>query len=224
MSGISFKITDTDRAGIITEIETLGGKLAGDEAKLVAGTQLRETVQAYLFGLNDDAAHHRTATRFGSDRTGFYGEAADKTHAPELESDGVSVSIEKEGFAQRLFGGDIEGDPLLTIPARAEAVGHRARDFDNLKLIMFPSGAGALIERDASVLRGGKRGSERIAGGLAGRETGDSLGGLVFFWLVDHVHQEPDRSVLPTDEEMLEPIVERLRAYSDRVWKERKAA
>jgi hypothetical protein len=217
-------IQSDDVRDILYAIEVLGGEMAGEQAKLIAGAQLKETVRDHLFALETDSVHHRSAQSLGAPITHFYNEAASGVHDPQLEGDGVSVSIESAGIAQRYFGGDIEGDPLLTIPARTEAYGHRARDFDNLKLIMFPSGAGALVERDATVLRGGKRGTSRLAGSLGGKSKGESIGGLVFFWLVRHVHQEPDPSVLPTDEGMLDPITERLSSYFGRLWDERNAA
>jgi hypothetical protein len=224
MSGVGLNIQSDDIRDLLFAIEILGGEMAGDEAKLIAGTQLKETVRDHLFALENDSVHHRTAQSFGAPITHFYSEAAGGVHDPQLEGGGVSVSIESAGLAQRYFGGDIEGDPFLTIPARTEAVGHRARDFANLRLIIFPSGSGALVERDATVLRGGKRGTRNLAGSLAGQSKGDSLGGLVFFWLLTHVHQEPDPTVLPTDEQMTDPIVPRLQSYFERIWDERNAA
>lgn len=67
-------------------------------------------------------------------------------------------------------------------------------------------------------LRGGKRGKSDLAGSLGGTRKGDSLGGLVFYWLVKHVHQEPDETVLPTDDEMLDPVMVELRQYFERIW------
>jgi len=218
MSGLGLNIQSDDISDILIAVETLEGKLAGDEAKLIAGAQLKETVRDHLYALETDSVHHRSAQSLGAAPTHFYAEAADKVHEPQIEGDSISVSIEQTGLAQRYFGGDIEGDPLLTIPARMEAYGHRASDFDNLRLIMFPSGAGALVERDATVLKGGKRGAGNLAGSLDGKSKGDSLGGLVFFWLVRHVHQEPDETVLPTDEQMLEPIAARLQSYLENAW------
>jgi hypothetical protein len=214
MSGVGIDIQSDQLSEILIAVETLGGEMEGDQAKVVAGTQLKETVRDYLYALETDSVHHRSAQSLGAPITHFYGEAADKVHDPQLEGEGVSVSIESAGLAQRYFGGDIEGDPLLTIPARTEAYGHRASDFDNLKLIMFPSGSGALVERDATVLRGGKRGAG------SGTRKGDSLGGLVFFWLVTHVHQDPDETVLPTEEQMIDPIMARLQSYFERIWGE----
>lgn len=218
MTGVAMTIQREDLAEILSLVESVGGAMASDEAKMIAGTSLRETLQAHFYALENDSLHHRSAQSLGADMTHFYGEAAQETQTPQVEAEGVSVSITKQGVAQRYFGGEIEGDPFLTIPARAEAYGHRARDFDNLRLIIFPSGAGALVEREATVLRGGKRGASNLAGSLGGKSKGDEIGGGVFYWLVRHVHQEPDETVLPTEDEMIDPVIDRLQERLDETW------
>jgi hypothetical protein len=213
---------------LIVAVDTLEAGITGKELKLIAGMAMKEAVQQHLYALAADAEHHRTSLSLGAARTGLYSKAADHTHDPEVEGGDVSVAIEDENgaLAQRRWGGDIEAPEghLLTIAARTEAYGHRAREFANLRLIMFPSGAGALIERDATILRGGKRGKGKLAGSLEGRRKGAKIGGLIFFWLVKQVHQEPDPSILPTDAELLEPALQNVSSYISRTWAERRAA
>jgi hypothetical protein len=205
-------------------VAAIRDELNRPDVKRVMGRAVAGVLRDYFYKLAADSQHHKTADTLGAGRTGFYERAAQGVQQPELESGGFKVAINHEGLAQRLFGGTIApvSANFLTIPARTEAYGKRAGEFDNLRLILFPSGAGALVQREATVLRGGARGSRGTAG-LAGRSKGEGLGGLVFFWLVKQVTQQPDPSVLPTEEEMLDPAIEAARDYLDRVW-EKEAA
>ena len=228
MSGIAIDVEADELPDLINAIDSFGEDLTGRDVRLIAGRSMQQTLQQHFARLSQDSDHHRTADAFGARRTGLYERAAKSTHDPQLESEGVSVAIEDEmgAIAQRYFGGPIaapEGH-LLTIPARTEAYGKRAREFHNLRLIMFPSGAGALVEREATVLKGGKRGARGIAGSLEGKRKGDKMGGGLFYWLVQQVHQDPDPTVLPTDEEILEPALSAVRDYIGRHWDERRAA
>ena len=225
--GAVLDIQSDEISDLIGAVDSLEGGIKSSELKRIAGMAMKEAVQQHLYAIASDAEHHRTADSLGAVRTGLYTKAADHTHDPEVEGEDVAVAIEDENgaLAQRYFGGDIaapEGH-LLTIPARTEAYGKRAREFSNLRLIMFPSGAGALVEREATVLRGGKRGARALAGSLAGSRKGDKIGGLLFYWLVQSVHQDPDPSILPTDQELLEPALRNVSSYISRIW-DREAA
>lgn len=125
--------------------------------------------------------------KLGGRRTNFYGRAVKAVQKPVVLPNGVSVSINHQGLAQRYFGGDIEpvNKDWLTIPARAEAYGMPAGEFSDLKFVKFRSDLAALVQRDQS--------------NLATREED---GGGIFYWLVKRVHQEADPSVIPTDQEL----------------------
>lgn len=196
------------------DLVELGAELQGDELKRVIGRSIANLLRDHFTDLANDSAHHRTAESLGAAPTGFYSEAVSGVQQPEIETDGVSVSINKKGLAQRLFGGTItapEGK-MLTIPARTEAYGKRADEFNNLKVIMFASGSGALVQTESTVLRGGKRGSAKTIG-VAGARKGDSIGGLIVFWLVKQVTQQEDPSVLPTQEELGNAAVRAARSF-----------
>ena len=132
--------------------------------------------------------------------TGFWADAARNT-SWQLVPDGVLISAEKIGVRQRYQGGDIEPGPgksFLTIPARAEAYGKRAGEFDNLVFAWHrkdgKSEPWGLVEASATKV---KRGKKRKDGSQ--KTTTEEVGGLVMFWLVKSVHQDADPSVLPPD-------------------------
>jgi hypothetical protein len=220
--GINIQSDEIDN--LVTAVETLGGGISGDDIKRNVGLAMQQVIFDHFARLSSDSEHHQTADSLGANRTGFYEKAARGVQQPQLESDGVSVSIEMEGLAQRLFGGTIEARPgsFLTIPARAETYGHRAREFSNLMLIIFPSGLGALVApTDTPMKRGrGKRGfgSERPSFTRTFDEGG------VYYWLVKQVTQQPDPTVLPTDDEMLEPALLNAQRFIERIWNEGAAA
>lgn len=121
------------------------------------------------------------ANKMGGERTHFYGQARRGVQQPELVGgDGVKVSTNHVGIAQRYFGGDIvpRSAHWLTIPLVPEAYGHRAREFPDLQFVPGEDGRRAWLVRD----------------------TSDQPGGMpdeFFYLLVRRVHQEPDPTVLP---------------------------
>ncbi len=177
-------------------------ELGRADVRKVMGQAVAQTLKDHFTALANDSQHHRTAASLGANRTGFYARAASGVQQPNIESDGFSVSINAVGIAQRLFGGTIEpvNAKFLTIPARAESYGKRAREFDNLKFILFPSGLAALVDKNEPAHEGS-----------------------VYFWLVKKVVQQADPTVLPSDEKLMEPAIANARAYVERLW-EREAA
>lgn len=139
--------------------------------------------------------------RMGGDRTHFYGGAARSTTFAAT-ADGAVISVNQTGVRQRILGGPIlpTKSKYLTIPARAEAYGKRAREFNNLKVVRFGNVL-ALVEADATKLRKTKKGF-RAAG-----ETG----GGVMYWLVPKVAQKADPSVMPNLESLRVFVLEELR-------------
>jgi hypothetical protein len=193
MSGIALTIQARDLDAAIRKADEIGDILQSHELRVIAGRAVQQAVMIHLQDLSRDAAHHRTAESLGANRTGLYQEAADATALPtalQPEADGISISIAQEGLAQRYFGGTIEAreGSFLTIPAQAAAYGHSAREFADLRLIMFPSGLAALVEKDKP-----------------------SDEGSVLYWLVRAVTQQADPTVLPTEDEMLDPALEQVR-------------
>jgi hypothetical protein len=149
--------------------------------------------------------------------TGFWADAARATNYRVIADD-VWISVNKLGVRQRYQGGEIhptEGK-YLTIPARSEAYGKRAREFDNLRLA-FHRVAGtveayALVVAEAqevSIGRKRKAGSRKVEGG-------GTVGDAVMFWLVKSVRQAADPDVLPPDNLIEATAIETINDAVDR--------
>lgn len=195
------------------DLEKNFGKVSLTQVREAMGGAMRLTLIEHFAELERDTVHHRTASRLGASPTGFYADAAAGTQLPQLEGeDGVSVSINKEGLAQRLFGGVItagKSSKWLTIPAIALAYGRRAGSFNNLQFVYFRPDLAALKERLSTLVKRDRKGIYRpIASTI----------GAVFFWLKREVTQAPDPSVLPTTEKLLEPAMLAGRQAIDRIW------
>lgn len=190
---LSISINIRDQA--TPAIDRLDSELQRDGVKHTAGVSVMRQIIDHLTTL--DAERPNT---LGGRRTHFYSVAGKSTHY-DITDTGAIVSINHTGIAQRYFGGKIEredGGPL-TIPARAEAHGRRAREFSNLEILYGRNGPYALAERYATSFsvrsRHDKSGNRQSK--IVNRK---SVGGGIFFWLVKSVTQEPDPSVLPSEE------------------------
>lgn len=153
------------------------------------------------------------ANQMGGTRTHFYWQAAQNTRH-EATADGAEVVIDKLGLRQRWLGGEIRAvnGKYLTIPARAEAYGKRARDMGDLSFIKFKSGAAALVKDDISetVTDSGYSRRSAAKGQRKSRKKGI---GAVMFWLVPSVYQRPDPTVLPSPAYLLNAVTPRAGAY-----------
>lgn len=135
----------------------------------------------------------------------------------KASANAIVISVNQIGVRQRLQGGDIfpTGDhKYLAIPARAEAYGHAPSEFDNLKVGYSRAGAYALVENQATKINWGRQNKA----GFRDFST-EVVGGGVFFWLVKSVHQEPDPSVIPADQDIMQVADETLDAIIERVSK-----
>jgi hypothetical protein len=173
---------------------------------LVGGRAAATLVKEHLFGI--DGQRHQYGNH-------FYAQAARSVNVVKVPA-GAAVNITSQGFAQRLFGGDIVPKEAhwLTIPARAEAMAHRAREFNDLHFVFFREGLAALVQNLQTRLGG------RVRGSVTPKGKSGETGGGIFFWLVKFVHQEPDPTVLPYDEQMsaraADAIATRFQRLSDR--------
>jgi hypothetical protein len=141
------------------------------------------------------------ANKMGWPSTGFWQDAARATNYQVAGGGaGVRINVNEVGVRQRFEGGEIlpVNASKLAIPARAEAKGKAPEEWNNLKVAFNRNGAFALVEADASQITYGKK----------DRKTGqrdfstETVGGGVYYWLVDSVNQLPDPSVLPADEDI----------------------
>lgn len=180
MSGFGLHIEIKDGA-----TQALARKaLALQPARLlpVAGRAAASLVRAHFIELNGQ--RHRPGG------ANFYLSCARATHS-EVVGDAAVVSVTQQGAGQRFHGGVIEAKPggWLTIPARDETYGHRAREFTDLVFVKFRAELAALIQRAKGAIR------RSVTPGA--RRAGEEVGGGIFYWLTKRVDQRPDPSVLP---------------------------
>jgi hypothetical protein len=196
---ISFEVRDFASPELLQKMDALSAKEMGH----ATGQFLAEVWRDWLADLPDN--------KMGWPSTGFWEKAA-RSVVWEVSHDGVLLSGDQQGLAQRYYGGDIE--PLneggkLTIPAREEAYGKTASSFNNLKAVYrWVNGhpeAFALVEADATQIHYGRK----LKGGQRDFSTQIS-GGLVMFWLVRSVHQEGNPNVVPPLDLFMEVIEKRI--------------
>lgn len=186
-----------------------------DKLRPIIGRAGVNTVRGHLFGLDRERAND-----MGGRRTHFYAEAARSTNFQTSDT-GVILSINKTGIAQRLHGGRIEpvNAKYLTIPARSEAYGKRAKEFSNLGVIFGRGGRPIGLAEQESVdisvrSRKTKKGTK-----LKTVAKGERGGGLMY-WLVPYVDQQADPTVLPTGEALLAGVMPRVDSYIGRIFGE----
>jgi hypothetical protein len=195
-------------------VRALGNALDDKNVLPVFGRSVTNSVRDHFDDLEADRPN-----KLGGHRTHYYSGARKGTRFI-YEGDHVTVSIAQVGIRFRYFGGTIRagqnpssvgGKPTkyLTIPATAEAYGHRAADFDDLELLWG---------------RGGPYGLGRVE-----RKTvaiADSFGAKtvsteVLFWLVKTVEGAPDKTMLPDDSEIRDSVTRDFNKYVKTVWRTR---
>lgn len=204
--GIEIRIPRDDATPALARVRA---GLQPEALRAIVGRSAVNTVRAHLFGVNQSRPN-----RLGGPRTNFYTQAARATSF-RIVGDAVVVSIASVGIAQRYFGGTIRPvtKKFLTIPARAEAYGKRAGEFQDLEVLVGRNGPYALARRSASLISIGRRGADgRRAIGRRG-----SQGGEILFWLVKEVTQKPDPTVLPYNEQIEAAAQRDLTAYVNRL-------
>lgn len=142
------------------------------------------------------AALDARANRLGGARTHFYEHEAESV-TWELGETELRISVGEIGLRQRFLGGALvpgPGKKWITIPARAEAHGKRAGEFNNLRFVQYSEDTAALI-----VNEGGEIGRRRVRGskGFVNRKSAVQAD-MTMFWLKKSVTQEADASVLPS--------------------------
>jgi hypothetical protein len=204
---MSLAISITDNA--TPWLDYLGKHLSEPGLQHVVGGEVTRLLLDHLTALDADRPN-----ALGGQRTHFYANAG-KATSYAVQENGVTVSVNQTGIAQRYFGGTIEpvNAKYLTIPARAEAHGRRAGEFNNLEVLFGRNGPYALAERQATSFsirsRFDKSGNRQSA--IKNRK---SVGGGIFFWLVKSVTQEPDPTVLPDEPSILNAALTAARDYA----------
>ena len=147
--------------------------------------------------------------RFGA-RGGYWNRMLSGTKAVGTNQAAI-IRMPRE-MALRYFGGTVTpkgGAKNLSIPARTEAYGKSARDFNDLRFVQFGrGGAKALVQRDQTSFTRTKSGKRK--GQISGQRE---IGGMVFYWLVPKATIRGDRSVLPDEQEIIKGARRGLESY-----------
>lgn len=163
---------------------------------------LRKRMAVDVLNLFQD--HYRTLPpnrQFPGRTTHFWADAARSTSF-SLQDDGFTITTNKQGVLQRYLGGTIKptgGRKYLTIPAREEAYGKLASDFNNLRFAITEAGP-ALVEADATRI---KIGNKKKDGTRTVKDMGET-GGAVMFWLRRSVTQRGNKAIIPSDAQITE--------------------
>lgn len=158
-------------------------RFGGRAANVAMAEFVAERIREHLRVKNQEP------NKLNAPKTNFYAQARDATFTEVSETDAI-IYIAKDGIRQRYFGGTI--NPVkakaLTIPVHPAAHGRTAREFGG-ELRFIAINRGNLI-------------------GLL--KAGEDAAAPVLFLLVKQVKQDPDPTVLPTDDQLRAAAVEGL--------------
>lgn len=199
--------TLTVRDGATPAIQALASEIKSPEALTAGGGFVRDAIAANFETLPPNK-------NFPSQTTGFWQQCRESLTQPILEgAASVRVSVTQVGARYQYLGGVInKKDKMLTIPAREEAYGKRAREFSNLKVAVLgvgPSGSPivALVEVDSQAISYKKRkGAVKV-------QRGSITGGMVMYWLVNSVSKGPSPEALPSGPVMRVAFANGVRNY-----------
>jgi hypothetical protein len=211
MSGITVTLNDE----ITPLLERVRTAAQAQGLALLGARAVGNVIRAHLVQLNAERHHYGR---------NYYAQAAQSVTTAALGT-GAAVSITQVGIRQRYYGGPIDpkNSTYLTIPACPEAMAHRASEFSDLRFTYAPDDQGnmrpALVRNYSQIVSIGRR--KKADGSVQFHVLpGSLMGGEVMFWLVKHVDQAPDSTVLPEPAAMSDAaskaIGNRLQRMSDR--------
>jgi hypothetical protein len=218
MAAVIIQLTKDDKATPF--LKKIGSALQSPSTRRVFG-------RAVIPVLEQKFHENESQSRSTLGHIGYWDKAADSIQQPNIESDGVSVSVNKPGVALHYFGGTVKpgksisrftGRPttLLTLPARTEAYGKSAGEFNNLKMVWGKGGRPVALAEDTASptseihLVKSKNGVLRKVHVQAPPEK---QGGLIMFWLVPQVTIQAKPDVIPQLEEMALPAFHEVVRY-----------
>lgn len=177
------------------------------EYKPAVGLAGARAISDHLAAKENDTISHKTADRLGAPITHLYAGMARSTNYRE-SSTGVIVSINHIAARQRYFGGKIEpvNTNHLAIAAIAEAYGRRPREAGTELAPMFICRAG-----QPKVIALG----DDIQHSKSGRTYATWEFSDIWYWLVESVTQQPDPTVLPDEETLIETCIEALQNWAE---------
>lgn len=208
MSALALRLSTAGLDELMAKAQKVGEE---KNVALAAAVAVANLTRAHLFNL--DAR---------SPRTHFYSQAAKSIEAVKPDMGGASFTINKVGLAQRWLGGTIKagagtssktGGPTKYLAIGTdEAQGHTPKEVSmEQDLAFIPRGHGKamLVQGMQTISTRGKTKGQTITRAVPG--------GLVLFWLVPSVDQQPDPSVMPSDRDMEAEAVEHGGNYLARI-------
>lgn len=200
--GVSFKVEgDGESAALLNKLQGRGIPL-----KMYSDIS-RAAGDVYRKHFKD--RDHTHANKLGGARSHFYWQAGESV-TDQPTSEGAEIVISKTGLRQRWLGGDIypKNAKKLAIPARSESYGVRPKEFPgDLAVIKFKSGAMALVLDDQTHTVDDVGNYKILSAEKGQKKTRKKKVGLVMYWLVDHVYQRPDPTVMPSPATVLDAVV-----------------
>lgn len=216
MSGLSVNVNIEDaatKAGLNNLLTSLRNRTPLNRE---IGRGALELTRDYLTGIGQE--RHRTAEELGAEPTGFFAKASKRT-SMRADDSGATISVNAPGIGRAAHDVDIvptNGRKFLTIPITAAAYGRTVSQVEStLGIKLFRpvrKGAKASGYSTAKNTWGGVTFSESdkmnvLASAIPG-------GGLFFaFALVRAVHQQQDRTLLPSDEAYAKTAVASVLAF-----------
>lgn len=192
---VTITVTDNATPRIQGLIDRLGDRT---EAHRAMGEVAASVIQKHFGVLSAERDRHSR----------FYETAAKGTLLGNVDAVGADIEIHKLGIAQRYFGGPIDpkNRTYLTIPAAEESYGKTVETVSQTHPMGVRFGTGgiprALVELTQTV-------SEKTGKPYKTPRPG----GKVLFWLVKHVDQDADPTVLPEPSEIQEATLDVLGRY-----------
>lgn len=176
-------------------LSRLKDKLHGDAGPeglpAYVGQSVTDVIRGHL--ITEAAKRHKTAKSLGATPTGHLERGAESVSFTTTTGEAV-IKLPILGISRAFF--DLTITPLtgkyLTLPARAESYGARARSFTDLKFIPLKKGTVPVLGKIA-------QGEETTTDG----KTRKTRKVEVYYWLKESVTQKQDRTLLPSDKELL---------------------
>lgn len=196
------------------------------EALAAAAQAMQEIYRTWFF--DKEAGAHPSAASLGASPTHLFAKFADATLGT-VNGNLVLLTVNHPAARQLWNGGDIfpvSPRKNLAIPARTEAYGKTPREFaeGELEPVFGRNGVYALAlvkdmrlrsnrlverQRKLKVAMGGEElellGKKKMA---VSNKRVKVEAGMILFWLVKHVHQEGDETVLPPSDRVLDGVTE----------------
>ncbi|MBA4136766.1 MAG: hypothetical protein C0518_05565 [Opitutus sp.] len=196
-----------DRASPV--VRAIGRAVDPRRLNPVVGRAVTNTYRRHLFALQNERPN-----KLGGTRTNYFATAARGTHF-DIVADGVIVSVNQVGIRLHVLGGTVKPKTkkFLTIPARSEAHGKRAREFNDLVLVFNRAGRPVALARAAQSLIGFRR--DKSSRAVTGTTRRGSSGGEIMFWLVDSVTFRPDPTIVPASLDVYAAIISSVNAHVD---------